>query len=60
MKIIKKGKKPNNVKNFKCNNCGTVLQAEPQEYEIIHDYREQTLIYSIKCPICDNYIMINE
>lgn len=60
MKIIKRGKKPTNIKRFECNNCGTVLEAGPQEYETLHDYREQTLIYSIKCPICDNYITIHE
>ena len=54
MRIIKEGKIPTFTKKFNCYNCGTIFEADKNEYqnasqiEYIHD----GILAYCKCPIC--------
>ena len=54
MKIIKRGKVPVHTKQFTCDYCGTVFEAEKGEYKGCGQiaYMHDGLLYQCKCPIC--------
>lgn len=54
MRIIKQGTIPTYTKQFTCNNCGTVFEAEMGEYKHCGQmaYMHDGLIYECECPVC--------
>lgn len=50
MKIIKTGSRPTEIKEFKCEVCGTIFEADNTEYK--ND--------ECKCPICFNVAQTNK
>lgn len=54
MKIIKEGKIPIETKQFTCNYCGTIFEAEQNEYKSCGQlaYFYDGIEFECKCPVC--------
>ena len=53
MRIIKRGKIPVYTKQFTCDNCGTVFEAENDEYKSCGQMAYMDgLLYMCQCPVC--------
>lgn len=65
MKIINKGA-VSDIKRFRCDNCGTVFDADKDEYTIgnhggaFHEVGEAGIYikYRSVCPVCGEYVGI--